>query len=407
MVLELLDRIWSTRRKGTKVGAHRRMAIRRAVAAVRPRATRTVLDEMLHLAVPGADPTPEALQALNRYAVRLQYESEFRLASHVYAMVIDYATQIDHHELVPEAYRGHGRCMAERGDARAAMASYAAAMTVATQRRDKREQIRIAIAQSALHRARGNPNDARKLLDPLLRRARTLGDEELQMRAGHERGLVSHLLDDEKEALLYYAEAFRHCDDAKHRGRLLNDIALSLQALGYGDDARNTWFVSWLVTTGDSGARWTAGINLLQHTHARGDETGFDQYRRALGRAPMPARLLVAYWLEVGYGSIVFDRPSDAAVAFNRAARYAARYGYLEKWKEAKRALRGQLPVRQPQTPPASLPAAAADLLTKVRALRSLPGLLGRAWSGDANATPVASLRTALPRGRRPRSVVT
>jgi tetratricopeptide (TPR) repeat protein len=407
MVLELLDRVWWTWRTNTEVGMHRRLAIRRAIAVVRPKATRVVLDELLHLAAPGADPQPEALTVLMRYAERLQYESEFRLASHVYSMVIDYAAHIGHVELLVEAYRHHGTCMRERGNAGAAMVSYATGLSLAARHRDKKAQIRIAIAQSNLYWSVDRAEEARKLLDPVLRRARRLADPELLMRAAHERGIVSNKLGNDTEALLFFAEAFQNCADPKHQSRLLNDIAVSLMELGFLTEAGDTWLVSYLVTKGDSYAKWAAGINLLRLARVREDETAFDQYREALEPAPMAAKLLVHYWREVADGLAKFRRTREATSAYNRVATLAERHGYKKQAEEAELALQGNPIVEPPPpTPPVNLPTVAEDLLAKVRALRSLPNLLGRAWGGDASATSVAPLRATLKRGRRPRSSV-
>jgi tetratricopeptide (TPR) repeat protein len=404
MVLEFLDRIWSTRRTNADVGLHRRLAIRRALAAVKPKVSRLALEELLHLAAPGADPQPGALQALMRYGKRLQYESEFRLASHVYSMVVDYATHIEDFELLTEAYEHYATCMREQGNARAAMASYAIGLALAVKYRNTRARLRIAIAQSNLHRALGNATEARKALDPLLRRARTLGDPELLTRVLHERGLVAYEVGQHLEALLLYAEAMRNCDDPKNRGRLLNDIALALKALGFVEDARRAWIVSYLASKGDAVAKWAAGVNLLMLAHVRRDEASFDQYRHELARAPMPARLLVAYWLEVGDGSIVFGRLRDAAIAWQHAATHAARYGYRNELSQARRSLAGHREEQRPlPTPRARLPIGAEELRRKVQALSSFRGLLGRAWGGDVNAASAPPLRTTLRRGRPPR----
>jgi tetratricopeptide (TPR) repeat protein len=408
LVLEFLDRVWSSRRTNSDVGVHRRLAVCRAIAAVTPNASRTVLEEVLHLASPGADPQPEALTALMGYGKRLQYESEFRLASHVYWMVVNYANHIEHVELLPGAYEHHGTCMRECGDSQAAIASYAQGLAIATRHRNTRARLRIGCAQANLHRALGDIDQARKVLDPLLHRARTLGVPELLMRAAHERGLVAWKCENYKEALHFYAEAFRNCADPKHRGRLLNDIALSLHELGLVDDAHRTWLASYLATQGDRYAKWVAGVNLLMLAVERKHKDVFDQYAKALARAPMPARLLIEYWQRVGDGSIVFARPSEAHAAWQRAATYAARYGYGEELTRAKRALAGdhEKP-RIPPTPPASLTVAGEELLANVRALSSLPGLLGRAWDGDVHAASQHSLRTSLRRGRPRKSEMT
>jgi tetratricopeptide (TPR) repeat protein len=410
MVLELLDRIWVTWRKSASVGVHRRLAIRRAIAAVQPKASRRVLDELLHLAAPGTAPQPDAVAALLRYAARLQYESEFRLASHVYSVVIDYAIHIGYVDIVPEAYEHQGTCMRERGDARAALASYAVGLSIAARHRDKRARVSIAIAQSSLLRARGKPAEARTALEPVLRLPRKVAaaEPELFMRALHERGSVSHALGDHSEALYYFALAFRLSAEPTRRGRLLNDIALSLKAIGLLPEAREAWLVSYLTTKGDSVARWDAGVRLLALARLRRDARGFDQYRAELERASMPARLLVAYWREVGDGSMLFGREREAVEAYQRAATHAARYGYRRQWEELKRALEGHPPAPEPPAPaqPPPLPAAAEELLQKISALRSLPGLLGRGWRGDGHDAPTPPLRTALKRGRRPRSLV-
>lgn len=395
MVLEMLDTVWSTR-TSAEVGVHRRLAIRRAVAVVRPKAMRMALDELLHLAAPGTDPEPEVLRALINYAEQLQYETEFRLAGHVYSMVIDYATQTKLFKLLPEAYEQHGTCMRQSGNTRAALASYATGLAIAARHRNSHGQFRIAIAQANLNSSIGKLEEARKALDAVLRRARRLADSEIIMRAAHERGNVAHKLGDYQGALDYFAEAFAHCTNPKHRGRLLNDIALTLKDLGFLSEARDAWLVSYLVTKGDSFAKWAAGINLLMLAHMRGDESAFDQFSRDLARAPMPARLLVAFNRELADGLARFDRPREASAAHNRAVALANRYGLMNMLQEA----------ADPPATPCNLSGVAEDLLTKVRELRSLANLLGPAWSGDARAKPVASLRTALKRGRPRRSSV-
>jgi len=407
MVLELLDRVWSTRRRSTTIGLHRRLAIRRAVAKVRPKATRVVLDQVLHLVAPGTGPHAEALAALMEYGKRLQYESEFRLASHVYMMVIDYAAQIGHTSVLPDAYERHGRCMSERGSARAAMASYATGLALAARHRNVPARLQIAVAKAELYCSLKDSSSACRLLDPLLPRARKLGNPKLLMEVLHVRANVAHNLGDDLQALVFFAGAFENCQDLKHGGRLLNDMALTLLTLGFISEARKAFLVSSSSTRGDSFAKWAAMINLMMLAHRRRDEAGFDQYRRMLEPAPMSARLLVAYWREVADGSSVFSRRAEAQAAYRRAAGYAARYGYFEEGKELDRLLKGELsPSARVPRPPANLPVSAQELLEKVRMLRSLPEFLSRTSSGDANTSSVTGLRTTLKRGPRPRAAI-
>lgn len=81
---------------------------------------------------------------------------------------------------------------------------------------------------------------------------------------------MAHKLQNYGDALQFFAEAFRKAADAKHRGRLLNDIAFSLKELGHINDARKTWLASYLIAKGDSRAKWAAGVNLHAGAHATG-----------------------------------------------------------------------------------------------------------------------------------------
>jgi tetratricopeptide (TPR) repeat protein len=399
VVLELLNQLWSTRRRATPVSTLRRDAVRRAVIAVRPKAARQVLDELLDLAVPGVHPQLDVLTALRRYGTRLQDESEFRLAAHVYRIVIDYAGQGGFLPLVAATYEHLGTCQREYGDRRAAIASYGTGIGVAERCRDEHTRLRIAIAKGNLYRVLNKPAEARATLEPVLLKVKALEIPELIARAAHELGNVSHSADQYEEALAYYVEAFETCVDVKERSRLLNDFALSLAEMGFPEEARAIWLFVFQSPKGEKYARWAAGINLLMLARVREDVMSFDHWRRDLESAPMSARLLTYFWLEVGDGSTVFGRPKDAVIAYTRAKGVAERSGLKVEAERAKQALEGAATIPEPRPPKDSstLPIAVAGVIDRVRALRSTPALA---------ATPITPRRTFLRRGRPRRSDV-
>jgi tetratricopeptide (TPR) repeat protein len=399
VALELLDQLWSTRHRVAPVSVLRRDAVRRAVTAVRPKAARLVLTHLLDLAMPGPHPQLEVLTALTRYGRRLQGESEYTLAAHVYTIVIDYAAQAGFFALVAETYEHLGTCLRESGDLQGAIERYRTGLTVAARCRDERTKLQIGVALGNLHRMRNEVAEAVAMLDSVLLRAKALDAADLVTRAAHERGNVALARREYREALRYFAEGFGTCTEVKERSRMLNDIALSFEKLGFLDDAHAIWLVVFRGPKGEKYARWAAAINLMMLAYVRGDTVSFDLYRHALEPAPMPARLLVSYWLEVGDGSTALGRPQDAVAAYTRAKELAQRYQLMEEHELAKESLAGRPMLERPKaTDPSSLPAVVVELLQKMRALRPMPVMV------EATLSP--ALRTTLRRGRPPRSGV-
>jgi hypothetical protein len=159
-----------------------------------------------------------------------------------------------------------------------------------------------------------------------------------------------------------------------------------------------------MLQRGDADAHWAAGINLIALAVDLDNAMAFDQYRLSLERAPMAARLLVAYLLEVGDGCRHFNRPADAQAAYQRAARLAWQKGMTRQYEEANVALNGYPIQRIPDADRwAELPDRVQELAREVRALRESPNLL----SAREGAAPQGrQLRTHLTRGRPRKSGV-
>jgi tetratricopeptide (TPR) repeat protein len=403
-VLEFLDRVW-LKRSGFPISDHRRRVLRDCIRVVRPRATRETLGAIVDLIAAGVAPRGEILAGLERYAERLLFEGDLKLAAHVFRIVIDVANDENLIELLPSAYERAAWCLFEQGDGIAAMANYAVGYEIATRLGHAQAAIRIAIAQANLHRAVGRMTQARDILDPVLRTAKQLGVAELVARAAHERGIVAHILGEYIEALGYYAEADLFISGARDRNRLLNDIGLSLAQLGHGNDARTAWRTVYVAAKGEAYARWAAGINLMMMAHESGDPIVFEQFAKELVRAPMPARLLIAYWIEFAEGCARFGRSDESRAAYDRAADLAARHGFPKEHRLALDALRGHTTrVEHKSDVLIPLSSNVIELVKAVRAQHSFPSFSSRSAAGGAETLQRPALRTSLRRGRPPRS---
>jgi tetratricopeptide (TPR) repeat protein len=360
--------------------------------------TRRLLDAIADLVVDSAQSPSQLFQALDRYAQRLVYEAEFGLAGHVYRMIINGAERAQLVEELPRAYEKYGTCLREQNEFEAAIKAYDQGLAAAKRLRNERAALSVLIARANLLRLAQRHLEARALLNKVVRRAAALNEPNLLARAAHERGVVSHEQGRYEKALAFYADAFEAYTDVRRRIRLLNDIGRAFRELGLLTDARDALVVAFVADRGDADAHWAAGINLIALAVDLGNETAFEQYRTALARAPMPARLLAAYLREVGDGYRVFGRRADADTAYERAARVAVRHALTKEYDEVMGRLRGEPSPRRPQSDRwDELPAMVQELARAVRALRASPNLL---WAREGDASGQPQRRTQLRRGR-------
>lgn len=394
-VLELVDRAWSKRR-AIPVGEGRRLVVRDAIRAVRPRAMRMALDGIVDMMAAGGPPAREVLGALDRFADRLAFEGDFSLATHVYRQIIDVANDENLVELLPDAHQHFATSLREQGQVDDALRNYAVGLGWATRLDQQPVAIRIEIDLANLHRVLKRFPEARDILQPVLRRAKQLAVPELVGRAAHELGLVTRALGHPVDALAYYADAFHAFTKPRHLYHLLNDIAFALAGLGHVKDAHDAWLVVYRALEAGAYPRWAAGINLMKLAHENGDARLFDEYADILKHAKMPARLLISYLLEYAEGCARFDRPDESRAAYERAARLAEKHGFVAELQMALNALRGCPTQETRPSAPADLPQNVTELVTAIRQRLSSASLL--------DARQGQQLRTVLRRGRPPKS---
>jgi tetratricopeptide (TPR) repeat protein len=212
---------------------------------------------------------------------------------------------------------------------------------------------------------------------------------------------VAHEDDEYLRALEYFAEAYAGYDasgDVRRQIRLLGDVGRSFRSLGMLAHARDAFVHVFLVQRGDLDAYWAAGINLIALAVDEDNVTLFDEYRALLERAPMPARLLFAYLVEVGDGHRHFGRQAAAEVAFERAARVAQRKKMTEQYDQAMGRLAGVVDERMSRAHLWNeLPQTVRKLARTVRALGAAPKVLGIPERAEETQP---QRRTQLKRGR-------
>ena len=367
-MLELLDSLWF---EGPVCDVGE---VRHAIAAARPKATKALLEGVIELALESTEEKQDALKALGKYADRLAYESEFALAAHVYEVQINAARDANFMWLLPAAYQHLASCQREMNDLLRALETYNIGETLATEYGDEETAIRILIGRANLLRVSKRFNEARSDLGSALQRARAVGEPDLIGRASHELGIAMYRLGKYVEALTHYAEALRAFVHPPERHRLLNDIGRALGALGVLDAARDAHLAVYSAKS-ELYVRQAAAINLMALAHETRDRVGFDLYR-AVPRARMPLRFLLAYFFELGDGAIAFGLRLEARDAFEHAARVATRLGDKDDEKKARQAmvtLRARLPRKS--APPVDFPAVVHELLATLNTLKLMPDM--------------------------------
>jgi len=405
-VLTLVDSRWIPSHDA-RPSSHDYIAVRRAVAEVRPAATRLALTRVLDHLIPGAAPHRVVLTSLSAYGERLEQTGEHRLASDVYRVIIDAARQLDDtrlQSLLPYAYLRLGTCYRQLTLKEDAMDAYETGLVAATQSGDQFNELRIRAAQATAHCREGRYPEAEQILDEVLVQAQSMDKENLIAMVAHDRGVARHGNGEFERAIEDYSLALHTYTDSTARSRLLNDIGRALLRLGFEDAAREACLVSYLTGRArGEGGRWAAAINLIAIASATRNEAMFEQYCLVVEDAPLEAQLLTDFLLEMADGCVVFGDLARAKAAYERASIVAARHKLAGD--AAERAAAG-LAGHRPASPlPKDMPVAAArttELIHTIRSMRSLPRLLG-ATLANADVSDRAAMRTTLTRGRRPR----
>src|SRR5580704_15911997 len=106
----------------------------------------------------------------------------------------------------------------------------------------------------------------------------------------------------------------------------LRDMAPVLADLGLRDRARDACLII-SGTTVEPETRMVAMLNLLELAAKDGHEAAFEQYRQALARESLPARIHARYYLTLAKGWEQLGRPAAAKAAAAKAISVASQHG--------------------------------------------------------------------------------
>jgi tetratricopeptide (TPR) repeat protein len=406
MVLEFLDRQWSTRSDGAPAEIYRPDAVRKTVADARPKATRIVLQRLLDSLVTADGSPSDVLDALHDYGSHLYIAGELTLAAHIHYLATEAARRSRLVPMLPRAHLHLAMALRDIGDNEGALASYRAGAVLADQCNDTRHAVLIAIGEGSVLRRKGLELEALALLRPALRQARAMRDRELIGSAAHELGLILARFDKHINALVCYREAFHAFTLLRRQHRLLNDIGLSFNALNLADSAQDAWLIVHTAIKAEPTAQCGARINLMWKAHEMNDRARFDEYRKAVPLTRVPISMLAGYYYELGRGFSKFGRPEEARRAYARSLGLAQRHKLAKLSHDAREALEGRAreEVRQ-NIPTTDFPRAVTELVEAIAKLRVTPQFVGwaaRDRGSVVSPAPGRQLRTALGRGRRP-----
>jgi tetratricopeptide (TPR) repeat protein len=218
-----------------------------------------------------------------------------------------------------------GACMRVLAQWSEARGAYAAAAEVAAFMGDVANVLKARIAEANVIMARGNLPSAEKVLDSVIESAQESGLTEIRAYALQDRGVVARKRGDFDAAVGYAYEALSTYEGQIAKDRALSDLAATFFDMGLRDAARDANLML-AATAQEQHTRWVAMINLLEIAARDHRQPVFEQYRRELLAAPLPATLASYYQYYAGEGYAVFGCPEQAKVSFERAMSLASQH---------------------------------------------------------------------------------
>ena len=297
--------------------------------------TRLILADIVDAIADGAD-RAELTPRLLAYARALHYGAEWRLSADVYHTVISHAHPIEEADSVIDANMQYGYCARMLGRWDEAEVAYSQAAEIAVAVGDIVKVLRARVADAKLAIDRGNLPKAQEILDETISRATDPEGKLAEVRAIalQDRAAVAHLRGDYESAVRFAYEALDGLTQPAARDRVLSDIAAAFIELGVLSAARDA-LVVLAATAQEQYIRWAATVNLLEVAARERCEPVFEQYRRELADAAMPASLDASYYLVVGKGYAGFGRVESARAALGKAIERAMKYGFHQITHEA------------------------------------------------------------------------
>lgn len=318
------------------------------------------------------------------YGHALDLEGRFALAADALESVIGYVDPELHADVSVDAYMRLGFCLRMLGRLEEAAAAYSTAGQLARVMGDTPRILRARVADGKVALARGNLPAAATILDETVR---ATGAEpalaELRATALHDRAAVAFAAGEHEAAVHFAFAALEGATRQVARDRVLADLATMFIQLGVRDSARDA-LVLLCVNAEEQYTRWMARINLMELAALEGAELLFEQHRRALASADLPADLATNYQLHVGLGYLAFGRQSAAVKALERAHVLANEHGLHQISFQTERALtalrqpaaRETMQVHQSRPQPVAVPPSLQPVARAIRELRDLSGVV-------------------------------
>jgi hypothetical protein len=326
-VLKLLDRMRVGVSREERLTLHELRAVRRVVADTGPTLIRDTLDSVLDALTDACiGRRPFVAVRLLAYARVLLNEARWAQAADVYQTFIAHAATPDDFAWVSEAYRRLAYALRMLGSLEGAGAACRMGQAVAASLGDVAAGLRLKISEASLEKHRGNTDKADAMLIDVMRVAEEQRLPVVRAFAVHDRGAIAYERGNLQDAVAQFYEAWQAYSEPIAKDRALNDLALVLGDVGLRDAARDAFLII-SGTAVEPETRMIAMLNLLNLAALDGHEAVFEQYRQALARETMPARLEVRYHVEVAEGLERFGRVADAKVSGARAASAASQHG--------------------------------------------------------------------------------
>jgi hypothetical protein len=354
-------------------------AVREAIAAIDARSSiRAILQSVVDtIESAGSAEVPTVAPRLLAYARALQFDADWALAADVYRTVLAHAHPMEDCDIAVTANMQLGSCLRMLADWQGASAAYSTAGSIATISGDLMNVLRSRIAEANLAIDRGNLPQAELMLDETIAQANRSGLQEVKAVALHDRAAVAHLRGKFELAVQLGYEALRGYREQVAKDRVLADIAGSFTELGLRSAARDAYLIL-AATAQEQYTRWLATVNLLEIAALDGSEPVFEQYRRELADASLPASLAVYYHLFVGQGYRMFHKPEQAEAALGRAIEIASTHKLNQVLIRAERSLQelrnGGVIIIAASAEPSSDVAGVAGAIRELRALAGVAG---------------------------------
>jgi len=313
---------------------------------------------------------------LMAYARALMYEAQWSLAADVHRTIISYAHPVEDADVVIDANMQLGACLRTMALWKEAATAYSVAGQIAMMAGDMVNVLRSRVSEANIAIDRGNLPHAEAILEETITRTGTVpAFAETRALALHARAHVSSLRGDYEQAVRLGYDALEGVRTQTARDRILSDIATAFFDLGVRSAARDAYLIL-AATAQEQYVRWAAIINLMELAALDGQQTVFEEHRRELSTAILPANLSAYYFFYVGQGYRLFDRDRAAEAALSRAIEIASANQLNQVLIQAEAALDEVRAGRTP-TGPVGVQEASHDVMTVAAAIREMRELAG------------------------------